>query len=79
MIIYVILLILFIGLCLYLGGIIAFNIMMRIIKNSNMAGECKSDFYHNTRLPMRIHVFTMEEKLEDMHINPEYHKIPKEE
>lgn len=76
---YVLLLIIFIVICFCFGGVLAFNIMMSIIKSSNMAGECKSDFYHNTKLPMRIHAFTMEETLEDMHINPEYYKIPEEE
>ncbi len=75
---YVILLIIFIVICFCFGGTIAFNIMMSIIKSSNMAGECKADFYNNTKLPMRIHVFTMEEKLNDMHDNPEYYKIEKE-
>ncbi len=76
---YVILLIIFIVICFCFGSVLAFNIMMSIIKSSNMAGECKSDFYNNTKLPMRIHVFTMEEKLNDMHANPEYYKIPEEE
>jgi hypothetical protein len=75
------LLALIIYICLFvaLGGLIAFNIVMRIVKKSNMAGECKSDYYNNTKQPIRMHVFSWMERVADSQENPEYYKKAEEE
>ena len=76
---YLLALIIYICLFIALGGLIAFNIMMRIVKNSNMAGECKSDYYQNTKQPIRMHIFSLSERLADSQENPEYYKKVEEE
>ena len=76
---YFIALIIYILLSIYFGGLIAFNVVMYFVKRSNMASKNKSDFYHNTTQPMKIHVFTFFERIQSIGQCREYYQNIREE